>query len=437
MPDDIFAEGFSTDPYWWDAAPRPRLEPRPLPPRCDLVVVGSGFTGLSAALTAARGGRETIVLEAEVPGYGASTRNAGYVGRTLFHKFEPLIAKFGPERATRMQGEAVRAHHYLVELIAREQIECGFVYCGRFIGASTLRHFDLLARDIEVAREHGIELEATLVPKSEQAREVRTDFFEGGLLLHGTGALHPGLYQLGLMERVRNAGAHIFGNTLVSAVTRGPDGVFMVTTTRGEVRARNVLMATNAYRNTEMGWLRRRILPVKGYLIATEALSPELLRRLMPGGRTCLDSRNNLWAVRLSPDGTRLLCFGRTGMRDGGLAGKARRLRAGLVRIFPDLEGVKLTHCWEGAMAFTFDKLPHAGVRDGVHYAGGYCGVGLPMSTWLGHRTARRILGEADSGSPFDDRSFPTRPFYSGNPWFLPAIMGYYNLRDRIELWRG
>ena len=155
MPDDIFAEGFSTDPYWWDAAPRPRLEPRPLPPRCDLVVVGSGFTGLSAALTAARGGRETIVLEAEVPGYGASTRNAGYVGRTLFHKFEPLIAKVGPERAARMQGEAVRAHHYLVELIAREQIECGFVYCGRFIGASTRRHFDLLARDIEMAREHG------------------------------------------------------------------------------------------------------------------------------------------------------------------------------------------------------------------------------------------------------------------------------------------
>lgn len=437
MPDEIFAEGFSTDPYWWEAAPRPTVKPEPLPRHCDLAVVGSGFTGLSAALTASRGGRETIVIEAEAPGYGASTRNAGYVGRTLFHKLEALVKKVGPERAARMQKEAVNAHHYLVDLITREQIECGFVYCGRYIGASTPLHFDLLAKEIELARKYGIEFEAEMVPKSEQHREVRTNFFHGGLLLHGAGALHPGLYQLGLMQRARNAGARVFGNTVVSAVDRASEGGFTVTTTRGEVRARDVLMATNGYRGTEMGWLRRRTLPVKGYIIATKPIAPERLRRLMPGGRTCLDSRNNIWAVRLTPDGTRLLCFGRTGVRDGGLPGKARRLRNGLVKIFPDLEDVKLTHCWEGAMAFTFDKLPHAGVRDGIHYAGGYCGVGLPMSTWLGHKAAQRILGEADAGSPFDDRPFPTRPLYTGNPWFLPAMMSYYNLRDWIEFRRG
>ena len=436
MPDEIFADDFSTDPYWWEAAPRPQLEPEPLPRHCDLVVVGSGFTGLSAALTASRGGRETIVIEAETPGYGASTRNAGYVGRTLFHKLESLIRKVGPEKAARMQREAVNAHHYLVDLIAKEQIECGFVYCGRFIGASTLRHFDLLARDVEMAREHGIELEADLVPKSEQRREVRTDFFQGGLLLHGTGALHPGLYQLGLMERVLNAGARVFGNTEVSAVSRASDNGFTVTTTRGEVQARDVLMATNGYRGTEMGWLRRRTLPVKGYIIATEPIVPERLRHLMPGGRTCLDSRNNIWAVRLSPDNSRLLCFGRTGVRDGGMARKARLLRDGLVAIFPDLEDVKLTHGWEGTMAFTFDKLPHTGVRDGIHYAMGYCGVGLPMATWLGHKAAQRILAVADGGTPLDDRPFPTRPLYTGEPWFMPAMMGYYNLKDRIEFWR-
>ena len=436
MPDEIFADGFSTDPYWWEAAPRPRLEPEPLPGYCDLAVVGSGFTGLSAALTASRGGRETIVIEAEDPGYGASTRNAGYVGRTLFHKLEPLVKKVGPEQAVRMQKEAVNAHHYLVDLLTREQIECGFVYCGRYIGASTPRHFDMLAGEIELARKYGIEFEAEMVSRSDQEREVRTDFFHGGLLLHGTGALHPGLYQLGLMERVLNAGARVFGNTVVSAVSRASDGGFTVTTTRGEIRARDVLMATNGYRGTEMGWLRRRTLPVKGYIIATEPIAPERLRHLMPGGRTCLDSRNNIWAVRLSPDNSRLLCFGRTGVGDGGMAKKARLLRDGLVAIFPDLEDVKLSHGWEGTMAFTFDKLPHTGVRDGIHYAMGYCGVGLPMATWLGHKAAERILAANDGGTPLDDRPFPTRPLYTGEPWFMAAIMGYYNLRDRIEFWR-
>lgn len=437
MADSIFAEGFKTDPYWWEAAPRPKLEPEPLPKDCDLVVVGSGFTGLSAALTAARGGRDTIVIEAEDPGYGASTRNAGYIGRTLWHKFEPLVKKVGPKEAARLQGDAVTAHHYVVDLIAKEQIECGFTYCGRYIGASTPGHYDKLAKDIELSRKYGVEFEAEMVPRSEQDREVRTDFFHGGLLLHGVGALHPGLYQLGLMERVKNSGGRVYGNTPVTNVAKASGGGFTVTTTRGQVHARDVLMATNGYRGAEMGWLRRRTVPVKAYIIATEPLPPERLKHLMPGGRTCLDSRNNIWAVRLSPDNTRLICFGRTGMADRDLHNKARLLREGLIAIFPDLADVKLTHCWEGTMGFTFDKLPHTGMRDGIHYALGYCGAGVPMGTYLGHKTAQRILGHDDGGTVLDDRRFPTRPLYTGEPWFLPAMIGYYNLRDRIDLWRG
>ncbi|MBT6116362.1 MAG: FAD-binding oxidoreductase [Rhodospirillaceae bacterium] len=437
MVDDIFAESFKTDPYWWEAAPRPKLDPEPLPKTCDLAVVGSGFTGLSAALTAARGGRDTVVIEAEDPGYGASTRNAGYVGRTLWHKFEPLMKKHGAKEAARLQNDAVAAHHYVVDLIEKEQIECGFVYCGRFIGASTPRHYDHFATDLEAIREHGVEIEAEMIPKAEQKREIDTDFCHGGLLIHGVGAVHPGLYQLGLMERVRNADARVIANTPVTNVARASGGGFTVTTARGTVQARDVLMATNGYRGAEMGWLQRRIVPVKAYIIATEPLPAQQLKRMMPGGRTFIDSRNNIWAVRLSPDNTRLICFGRTGINDGDLRNKARLLRDGLVAIFPELADVKLTHCWDGTMGFTFDKLPHTGVRDGIHYALGYCGAGLPLGTYLGHKTAQRILGEDDGGTALDERNFPTRPLYFGTPWFLPAMMGYYNMRDRIDLWRG
>ena len=126
MPDDIFAEGSSTDPCWWNAAPRPQREPESLPRHRGLLVVGSGFTDHSAALTASRGRPEAIVPEAEDPGHGASTRNTDHVGRTLFHALEPLTAEAGPARAARLPGEAVRAAHCIVDLIAGERIEFGF-----------------------------------------------------------------------------------------------------------------------------------------------------------------------------------------------------------------------------------------------------------------------------------------------------------------------
>ena len=85
----------------------------------------------------------------------------------------------------------------------------------------------------------------------------------------------------------------------------------------------------------------------------------------------------------------------------------------------------------------SFDKLPHVGIRDGVHYAMGYCGVGLPMGTWMGHRVGLKLLGKPEGATPFDGRGFPTRPFYTGHPWFMPAMMAYYDLKDRIEMMRG
>src|SRR5215831_15427733 len=97
MSANIFAPDFKTDPYWWEAAPRPKTPVRTLPAEADVVIVGSGYTGTSAALTLARSGRGVLLLDAEDPGYGASSRNAGYVGRNLWHKFEPLARKFGRE----------------------------------------------------------------------------------------------------------------------------------------------------------------------------------------------------------------------------------------------------------------------------------------------------------------------------------------------------
>ena len=436
MADDIFAPGFKTDPYWWDAAPRPDPGEVALPEEVDVAIAGSGYSGMSAAITLQRGGREAVILEAEMPGFGASTRNAGFVGRTLWHKFGAIKRKYGEKQALAMANTAVEAHKFAVEFIEREQISCGFVYCGRFIAAATPSHYEDLAKDLKVMLDHGLEMKAEMIPRAEQRGQIGTDRYYGGMLLHGTGALHPALYHHGFLDRVTRSGARVIGNTRVSSIRRDTDGRFTVETSRGSLRAKDVIVATNGYSEPGEKWFARRMVPIKGYAVATEPVSSEIMDAVLPTRRTVIDSKNNIYAIRPSPDGTRLIFFGRTGMEEGGEVGKAHRLHAAMKAVFPDLADVRLSHSWLGQMGFTFDKIPHIGVHDGVHYTMGYNGAGMPMGTYLGRQLGRFLLGDAEAATGFDGRGFPTRPFYRGEPWFLPMAVGYYNMRDRWDTFR-
>ena len=116
------------------------------------------------------------------------------------------------------------------------------------------------------------------------------------------------------------------------------------------------------------------------------------------------------------------------------LKGMATRLHAALLRIVPDLAGVRLSHAWTGKCAGTFDLYPHIGVHDGMHFALGYCFAGVPMGSWMGLKAALKIMGLPDSGTAFDALPFPTLPLYTGNPWFVPLVMKFYDWQDRRSL---
>ena len=426
----IFAPGFKTDPYWWEAAPRPRAPEKPLPAEADVVIVGSGYTGTSAALTLARNGRSVLLLDAEDPGYGASSRNAGYVGRNLWHKFEPLARKFGKEAGKDLASQAVEAHNYTVNLIEKEQIRCHFNYCSRFIAAHTPSHYKKLSKDYEKLRASGVEMNIEMVPREQQRSEIGSDRYYGGMLLHGTGSVHPGLYHLGLLDRAMASGAEVHGRTKVTRIARDRDGRFSVTTSRGMVRARDVIVATCGYSGPELKWFQRRILPIRLFQIATEPLPKATLDRLIPRGRTILDSKINIYWIRRSPDDSRIILGGRTGKEESGLIGKARALHREMTEIFPELKDVKITHCWEGQTGFTFDELPHIGIYGGIHYAMGYCGVGMPMGTYLGHKVGLKVLRKPEGKTPFDEQPFTSRPYYWNKPWFLPFLIAYFNFVD-------
>ncbi len=435
MTDSLLSPDFKPTSYWWDAAPLSDAPTPPLPERTDVAVIGSGYTGLSAALTLAHAGRAVHVFEAERPGHGASTRNAGFVPRGLYIKLSKVIAKFGLERAIRMQREADKAADHMLALMEREGIACDFVASGRFIGAVTPAHYEIQARELDLMRQH-IGIEGEMVPRAGQHREVGTDFYHGGMVMFGTGALDPGRYHHGLLAAAEKAGAIILAETPVTGIVRnGPE--LAVSTPGGAVRAGAVIVATNGYTDGALPWHRRRIVPIESAVIITEPVESAILGEVLPGGRTMTDSKINMYSARLTPDGRRLQFMSNRGLLVRDLRAKAAEMQRTMGRVFPQLAAVRAEYCWTGRMGFSFDRVPHLGMRDGVHFAMGFCGAGMPMGTWLGHKTALRVIGEKDAATAFDDIPFESRPLYRGRPWFLPLVVRAYNVRDGIGLRRG
>jgi len=417
-------------PYWWDDAPLTTAATPALPARTDVAVIGSGYTGLSAALTLARAGRSVVVLDAGTPGIGASSRSGGMLGDWLKPSLGTLTRRYGRDRAVALIAEAREAFDFFGPFLTEEGIDCNFVRTGGFTGAATARHYDALARETEeLSRSIGIEAE--MVSKSEVRNEIGTDLYYGGRVMHRRGGLHPARYHAGLLARARAVGATVIGDCPVTALERN-GGSFRLATPSASLDARDVVVATNGYTGPVTQALRRRVIPVTSYMIATVPLSPNLMATLMPKGRMLSDSNRLLCYFRPSPDNTRILFGGRPAYTDIGPALAARRLSRYMTRIFPELRDVELTHSWSGFIAYTFDRLPHVGVRDGVHYAMGYCGSGVVMSTWLGRKAALRLLGHAEAKSAFAELEHPTSPFYYGRPWFLPLVQAWYQGADLI-----
>ena len=206
-----------------------------------------------------------------------------------------------------------------------------------------------------------------------------------------------------------------------------------VETARGRVSAGDVVIATNGYTGGLTPALRRRVVPIASHIIATEELPPDLARSLVPKARTLSDTKRVLCYYRMSPDGRRMVFGGRARFTQVDATVSAPILHRYMTDRFPQLRGVKVTHAWTGNAAFTLDALPHMGLRDDLHYCLGCNGSGIAMMTYLGWQTARKIARAANYACSFDTAEFPDHPLYSGNPWFLPVVGGYYRLRDSLD----
>jgi glycine/D-amino acid oxidase-like deaminating enzyme len=433
--DPRLAPGFQERPWWWEAAEPPDRD-TPLPDRIAVAIVGGGYAGLSAALTLRRLGHAVAVLDAERIGWGASSRNGGMVSGGLKVAGAALDRAYGAERARQIVEGAAASFPFIEETIAREGIDCDYVRCGRYTAAwSRGHHAALEGKAAFLAALTG--LPTAMVPKARQHEFLGSDHYHGGMAVAATGSLHPGKYARGLAAAAERAGALLVDEVRVTGVAAEGEG-FRLRTTRGDIRADAVLVATNGYsldrRGTAMPWLARRLVPLNSYIIATEELPEATIDRLFPGRRMISDTKRILNYFRPSPDGRRVLWGGRASFRAQTAEATALALHDTMVACFPELRRVRLTHAWTGFVAFTFDGLPHIGVQDGVHYAAGCQGSGVAMATWLGHNVALKIAGAANARFALDGLRFPTRPLYGGDPnWVLPFIGGWYRLRDRLD----
>ena len=399
----VFHPDFKAMPWWWEAW-RPQAEPPvDLSAGTDVAIIGGGYAGLNAAIELARAGVGCAVMEANDFGFGASTLSGGAVsGGVSLGKGLGGKRRVGDGAAEALAGRLLSGASdslTLVEdIIRREKIECFWERSGRFAGACTRRHYEDLAAKVEMFNRYA-DSQCVMVPKGRQREEIDSDFYQGGMLVRRSGKLHPALYYKGLLDAARRYGVRLASGTKVERIT-GKRGAFRLRTSRGEMTAEQVIVATNGYTGDATPQLKRKLIPVASHIIATEELPEGLAKSLIPNGRTISDTPRVLCYYRISPDGKRMLFGGRARFTAVTPEVSAPVLHRFMTDRFPQLKDAKVTHAWTGNVAFTFDFLPHMGqVQDGMHFCLGCNGSGVAMMTYLGHRTAQKIIGGGDASS--------------------------------------
>ena len=380
--------------------------------RCDVAVVGGGFTGLSAALACAERGFSVILCEAERIGFGASGRNGGQLIPGLRWSASDLEAEFGRERADAL-FELCWRDNRVKNRIAKHGIDCD-LKAGHLEAAWTPKDFDAMRREADyLARRFGYE--SDVVEKAGMGAHIASPLYHGGVYDPQGGHFHPLNYALGLAKAAEAAGVRIVEGRRASI---------------DSVNARYVIDATDSWIGEVEPDLGRYTVPIMNYNIATAPLANA--DELLPTDAAVADSRFVLNYFRLSAD--KRLIFGggerysQTPPRD-----IAAFVRPFMAEVFPQIADAKIDYGWGGAVAVTMNRLPHIGRRGNVFFAHGFSGHGALITTTAGELIAEALAGTAER---FDVlASLPSQPFPGGKWLRRPlATLGllYYALKDRL-----
>lgn len=422
----------ASESFWLDTAPAfTRAAQGPVEGVVDVVVVGAGFTGLSAALALARRNASVVVLEAGRIVGEASGRNGGHCNTGVSQDYAGLVRQRGKDVARGFYQAYADAVETVRMLVEREGIDCDLRTTGKLKLAAKSKHYDAIARSCELIQ-RDVDPDVFMIPASKIRDEVGTDGFFGGMMQVNGAQMHMGKFGVGLGEAAVRHGAQVYEQAAVTAIERMPNGNHRLSTARGVIEARQVLVATGGSMKGPFQYFRRRIAPVGSFIIATEPLTPDVLDSLLPNRRTYVTSRIVGNYFRTTVD-NRLVFGGRarfamSSPRSDAKSGKI--LESAMHGLFPTLANVGIDYCWGGIVDMTADRLPRAGEQDGLFYAMGYSGHGVQMSVHMGQVMADVLDGKVEA-NPWRALDWPAIPGHFGKPWFLPLVGAYYKLQDR------
>jgi len=419
--------------FWHDTLEMPQdVVLNDLPAKVDLAVVGAGIPGLAAAYQFARRGVSVAVLEAETIGWGASSRNGGMVLTGLKLDAESVEKKYGSDLTRQLFEDSLASIKTVEQIVNQEQISCGFMRTGHLLLANKPGHLASLQHEAEWLANH-FNVETRIIPKADLPGEIGSDIYYGGQVDELSAGLNPAQYVMGLAVAAERSGASLCPHARLNHIEKTSSG-YKLQTQRGELLASQVLVTTGGYTGASTPQLRRRIIPIGSYIIATQPLPPDLAHQLIPHNRMVFDYRHFLNYFRLSADnrmifGGRAAFFPETGST---IRRSANILRKEMIHVFPQLKDVEVEYAWGGTLDFAFDQMPHAGQLDGIYYTLGYAGHGVALGSHLGVKMADAILNGTVKELPYNAYSFPTAPLglYNGRPWFLPLIGLWHRILD-------
>ena len=415
------------------AVPRPVYERFTADRDVDVAVIGAGFTGLSTALHLARAGRSVAVLDAYEPGWGASGRNGGQIIAGLKHNPDQLEAELGPRLGASMVREYGAGGDLVFSLIDQHSIRCEDRRSGWIQGAHGPKAMrDLVKPRCDQWKARGVD--ARLLDREGMSRLVGSNSgaYYGGWLDPRGGVLQPLSYARGLATAAQSEGATIYADAPVRRL-RQENGEWELTLDGGRLRAQKVVLATNAYTDDLWPGLRRTVIPVTSFQIATRPLPTGIRETILPGGQGVADTRRLLLYFRLDHEG-RLLMGGRSPVDDNPAMEDAASLRSAIARIFPQAAGEETEFVWSGRVAITKDGLPHAHIlAPGLYAALGFNGRGVAACTVTGKLMAQLVNGAEPGELPLLVTTPDPFLFHSLCKLGVFAVSQYYRLVDRLE----
>jgi glycine/D-amino acid oxidase-like deaminating enzyme len=425
------AEPFPLEPSLWTATapPAPPTPPLEESAHADVCVIGGGYAGLSTALHLAERGVRTLVLEAKEPGFGGSGRNGGQVIPGLKYDPDDLEAMFGREQGAKLVAFAGRTADVVFDLIARHRMDVSHARNGWIQGAHSRPSVEETKRRAEQWARRGAPVQ--WLDKTETDRHLGTTQYLASWIDRRGGAVQPLAYARGLAKAAIAAGVAIHGQTKATHLARDANR-WVVTTQRGaRVTADRVVICTNAYSDDLWPRLRRTVIAPNSYQIATEPLSDNIRKSILPFGQVSSDARKLLLYFRLDDRG-RLLLGGRGPFREPRDASDWQHLEVMLPRLFPQVKGARIDYRWCGRVAITRDFLPHIHEpAPGLLIDIGCMGRGVALQTALGQAMADYVASGNAGALPLPLRPIRPLPFHALNKAYFAAAVTWYRFLDR------